>query len=432
MTTFGKIVIEEQSYRIKNQHGKTTLYRPFTSRVGVHTRAVSMRLQRAITDFGADKAFKGCEGKIKEHYGIDVGQTTIRRITEFHAQQLSEKDAQAKDTDLKSPAKKQLISQTDGCFIPIVTPQSTITYQGTFLPVFSVQYRQYWVDSTGGAYQVVFLKTIDIVNDYPYTIDLLENTAEADSIMDGQITLLPEENAKYTVGEILFRNPDKRKHKTIGYREARLSLLYEQGVVEPIFSGTFDSVDKVGHQLMGMAKKVGYDNNTKVHAVGDGAAWIPIQIEEQFGANSSYLVDLFHVCEYLAAAAPACTGDKETAKEWVAKQKDRLKANQVSDVLEDLKAHVEANTINLEKAPVRACQQYLTNRLEHLDYKSAIEKGLPVGSGKIESAHRYVIQQRLKISGAGWLLGNAEHMLALRTCRANDEWAEYWITAEAA
>lgn len=49
-----------------------------------------------------------------------------------------------------------------------------------------------------------------------------------------------------------------------------------------------------------------------------------------------------------------------------------------------------------------------------------------LGSGEIESAHRYVIQKRLKLPGAWWLEEHAETMLALRTHRANHDWANYW------
>jgi hypothetical protein len=38
----------------------------------------------------------------------------------------------------------------------------------------------------------------------------------------------------------------------------------------------------------------------------------------------------------------------------------------------------------------------------------------------------YVIQDRLKRAGAWWKLKNAKHMLALRVCRANQEWDRYW------
>ncbi|MFZ4702281.1 MAG: hypothetical protein ACOYMG_19740, partial [Candidatus Methylumidiphilus sp.] len=65
---------------------------------------------------------------------------------------------------------------------------------------------------------------------------------------------------------------------------------------------------------------------------------------------------------------------------------------------------------------------YLRNRLSQLDYQGALEKGLPIGSGEIESAHRHVIQERLKLPGAWWTPANVEAMLALRLARANREY----------
>jgi len=51
---------------------------------------------------------------------------------------------------------------------------------------------------------------------------------------------------------------------------------------------------------------------------------------------------------------------------------------------------------------------------------------LPVGSGKVESSHRSLIQRRLKKPGAWWLRENAEKMADLRTVRANGCWDLLW------
>ena len=59
------------------------------------------------------------------------------------------------------------------------------------------------------------------------------------------------------------------------------------------------------------------------------------------------------------------------------------------------------------------------------DVRGALAQGLPIGSGEIESAHRYIVQQRLKRPGAWWTLDNAEHMLARRLNRANGLWTQY-------
>lgn len=62
----------------------------------------------------------------------------------------------------------------------------------------------------------------------------------------------------------------------------------------------------------------------------------------------------------------------------------------------------------------------MVNRRSQFDYKEALARDLPIGSGAIESAHRYVIQDRLKLAGAWWTAENAHNMLALRTLRANN------------
>jgi hypothetical protein len=220
---------------------------------------------------------------------------------------------------------------------------------------------------------------------------------------------------------------DRRKGKSLCYQEARLTLAHEQGSVTPIFSGTLGSVKAVGKHVLHCVKAVGINKQTRVHCVGDGAVWIADQVEEQFGTNATYLIDFYHVCEYLAAASLVCAEGKE--KVWMEEQKALLKNSESNKVLLNLVPFLEPNTIPDTEASVRACYRYIKNRPNQLDYKKAIEKNLPIGSGEIESAHRYLIQKRLKIAGAWWLEDNAENMLALRINRQNNQWNEYWSKA---
>ena len=248
----------------------------------------------------------------------------------------------------RSPAKRQIIAETDGCFIPVVT--------------------------TG-------------------TGDLA----------------------------------DGRKKRDINYREARLCLAHEHESRTMCYEGTFQAVDIAGARLSKCVIRVGCDDKTKVHCVGDGAVWIANQVEEQFGANGSYLIDFYHLCEYLSPTAIVCAPGREEA--WLKIQKALLKESRAREVLASLSKHLESDQIPDGEAPVRVCYRYMRNRLHQLDYKSAIDQGLPIGSGEIESAHRYVIQKRLKIAGAAWRFDHAESMLALRLCRANKNWDRYWREA---
>ncbi|WP_221899830.1 UPF0236 family transposase-like protein [Bathymodiolus platifrons methanotrophic gill symbiont] len=191
------------------------------------------------------------------------------------------------------------------------------------------------------------------------------------------------------------------------------------------FDATFGgSVDDAGHSLLNCAVTAGLGINTQIHGVGDGATWIADQMKKRFGSQASYLVDFYHVCEYLGGASKICAANDE--KNWMDVQEKRLKNNEHSLVIHDLNPFLEGDEIENSKAPVRSCHRYLSNRTEQLDYKGAIEKNLPIGSGEIESAHRYVIQERLKLSGAWWKSENVEPMLALRVVRGNDQWDEYW------
>ncbi|MBK8754908.1 MAG: hypothetical protein IPL99_26230 [Candidatus Competibacteraceae bacterium] len=47
-----------------------------------------------------------------------------------------------------------------------------------------------------------------------------------------------------------------------------------------------------------------------------------------------------------------------------------------------------------------ACDRYIRNRWDQLVYQGALQRGLPIRSGEIESAHRYIIQERLKLPSA--------------------------------
>ena len=79
-----------------------------------------MPLQRAMTDFGADHAFGQVPKKLHEHYGIEMPVSTIRKITEFHGEQMHQQ-RETMTLSLTTPGCQQQIGEIDGCMLPIVT-----------------------------------------------------------------------------------------------------------------------------------------------------------------------------------------------------------------------------------------------------------------------------------------------------------------------
>ena len=310
-------------------------------------RGCSLPLQRVLTDFGADVPFAQAAEKVREHYGIVLPVSTIRRLTQHHAKALYEDQelATAWPTVAGSPV---IVAEMDGGMVPVVEPD----------PLSS----------------------------------------------------------------------DKRKGKTLLWKEARLCLAHRQGSTELVYGGTFSGgISEAGQHLYHCAVTAGFGKSSQLHAVGDGAPWIADEVEGRFGGQGSYLVDFYHLCEYLAAAAKSCAPQ---AQAWLTQQKDLLKTNQSEAVLQALHPHLEPDTVGDEQAPVRKAYRYISNRRDQLDYQGAIHQKLPIGSGEIESAHRYVAQQRLKRPGAWWTPDNVDYMLALRLNRANHLWSQYWRKTE--
>ena len=217
---------------------------------------------------------------------------------------------------------------------------------------------------------------------------------------------------------------DRRKRKELIWREARLCLAHEPGQLTARYAATLGDVEATGARWLGCVARAGAGTRTQIHCIGDGAAWIALQAKRSLGPQASYLVDFYHVSQYLSGAAASIAPTGTAA--WRQQQQARLKENDPEAVLAELRAHLEPAPTPDAEAPVRACHRYLTNQREHLDYRSALAQNLPIGSGEVESGHRYVIQARLKRAGAWWKEENAEKMLALRINRANGEWASYW------
>lgn len=166
----------------------------------------------------------------------------------------------------------------------------------------------------------------------------------------------------------------------------------------------------------------GMDESTHIHGVGDGAPWIADQYEEQFGANHTFFIDFFHVSEYLSDASKV-VGAEFKGKEWYQTQREKLRTNKECEVVESLAVLHEAKP---EQEAIEKCHRYLANRVEHLNYASALAEDLPIGSGEVESGHRSVLQKRLKKPGAWWTMANAETMAHLKTLQANCLWSDFW------
>lgn len=207
------------------------------------------------------------------------------------------------------------------------------------------------------------------------------------------------------------------------WKEIRLAAARGLDKTDTCYAATFGEVDEVGRRWGHCAHRAGWGLNSQVHALGDGAEWIRLQTREVFGQQATFLCDYYHVSEYLAEAAPSCRA--QAPERWRRTQQDRLKRGALAKVIDALAENLEAPGTPQEVAPVSNAHRYLSNRTDCLDYHRALQLGLPIGSGLIESGHKHVLQARLKKGGA-WLISNAELVANLRVIRANRQWLSLW------
>jgi ribosomal protein L16/L10AE len=65
---------------------------------------------------------------------------------------------------------------------------------------------------------------------------------------------------------------------------------------------------------------------------------------------------------------------------------------------------------------------YFQPNRDRMDYKTYRKKGLHIGAGAIEAAHRAVIQKRMKLSGQRWIRKRAQNVLNLKACYMSEHW----------
>ena len=213
---------------------------------------------------------------------------------------------------------------------------------------------------------------------------------------------------------------DRCQRRKIHWQEARLAAAREHGSAQTHYAVSFGDVAEAGEQWARATLDARWAAPTRIHAIGDAAGWIEAQHRIHFARHGNYTVDFFHVCEYLAAAAPPGKAG------WMETQKERLKTNRYQEVIAELQARIEPEATPEEDAPVRVAHRYLANHTHLMDYQGALAQDLPIGSGMIESGHRHIFQIRLKQPGAAWLRSTAQAIAHARAARANNLWDSYW------
>lgn len=171
----------------------------------------------------------------------------------------------------------------------------------------------------------------------------------------------------------------------------------------------------------------GIENAELVAAVNDGAEWIQ-NATDYHAPDAVRILDFPHAQEYMADAGKASMGaDSDDFTIWFKQASHDLKHKGPTPIITDLRnLHQLAHGQDKTQEVISDSIAYLDKRKQMLDYPSFRAAHLPIGSGSVESAHKHVMQCRMKQAGMRWKDDNIDPMLALRGLLSNDRWDEGW------
>jgi hypothetical protein len=228
----------------------------------------------------------------------------------------------------------------------------------------------------------------------------------------------------------------QRRRYQAEWREPKLLILFEideQGRLKkgtrPWIDGTFAGPDEALELLAFHLHRLGAAAAQEVVFVADGASWVWDRLEwvrRRVGLSAAavtQVLDFCHAAHHLSLALEAVGLPDQERRGVYRKLKRWLRRGWPGLVVEELERLGElADGPESLTQPLEYLRKHMVAR--RLAYDRYRRRGLPLGSGAVESAIRRVVNLRLKGPGLMWLAENAEAALALRAAAITDRWDE--------
>jgi len=239
--------------------------------------------------------------------------------------------------------------------------------------------------------------------------DLREQISE-DSVvygqMDGSMILTREDSWKevklgrvFGASDLYEENDNRNWLKNSEY----VAHLGDHKVFEDKFSKILDGYSDRGEDLV---------------FVNDGARWQWNWIDAEY-PKATQILDFYHAMEHIGSFVSFFKAGTEKTK-FMETIGSCLKEKGVEICWQKLgQFDCTTKTLISEKQKLKT---YFDNNSRRMDYPTYIKRGLLIGSGAIESAHRTVIQRRMKLAGQRWSQKGAKNMLNIRVINKSGHW----------
>jgi hypothetical protein len=220
------------------------------------------------------------------------------------------------------------------------------------------------------------------------------------------------------------------------WREPKLLIIYTvdaRGKKEKKsrvwMDGTFQGPDHLAELLATWLHRLGASQAESLTFIADGAPWIWDRFDWVVAtlklprAKVQYVLDFYHAAHHISLALGELSITAEDRKRYYRELRSELRHSRwqvVVSRLEELAGDLLSDADSVFSRELRFIRKH--GKFGHLNYTTYTRRGLPLGSGAVESAIRRVINLRLKGNGMFWTLENAESMLQIRCQLLSTEW----------
>jgi hypothetical protein len=166
-----------------------------------------------------------------------------------------------------------------------------------------------------------------------------------------------------------------------------------------------------------LARREGSRRAREIVCIADGAPAIWRMFTRCY-PDAFQLLDWYHVQEHLAQVAALL----RDGKAWHTAQREALRTRGPVPTLWEIRRLARTGATPAVCEAAQACFGYLWRQRKRLDYPTAIRRGYPIGSGRIESACKQLVQQRAKLAGMRWSHPHLQAVLAARCAFFNGDW----------
>jgi hypothetical protein len=234
-----------------------------------------------------------------------------------------------------------------------------------------------------------------------------------------------------------------RGEKEREFKEAKLGLAYSNEDIvhkktkkgentidilnKRFVSSIGDGVEPFKKMMHVAAIEKGYFSAKQVVVLSDGAVWIS-KMRDEFFPRAIHILDWYHSVDHLWQTAHELFGETNLKKceQWVLPLKELLWNGKVDEVVKHLEREAFSRKKN-QTVIFKLRGYYVANR-EHMRYDQYRQNGFYIGSGAIESAHKYIVASRLKQAGMRWTISHASSMIWLRSKYFENNWNDFWLS----